>query len=353
MGITSQREREREEMYLLLVLLVSPAFGRPSSDQLDVGGDVSNQLESFISFIKKTGEILDNSELTEKVVESLLGAEQNLVEIEVDLKTLKYEVLELQIVGYYFPEYNKAKSYVRETRQELRELAYRNVKDVRDVKILLEDLNNDPVLLKISLGKMNNLMIKTLETLNEAEEKYNKAMQTFKNLHSTIASKHEQLEKMLTTYSLEHKAWRAMVNQACKNETNTGFLGFLKKIDTAIGFELDPFIEFDCPDRVKNEISKFGAELKKVKTITERILESGNNFDETIMEAMEILTGEIDQINSMTERAKDVSKNIDESPDEYLREYQTIATDFINGLDDLKNASDKFLAQPKDILLKN
>merc|ERR1711879_973078 len=131
-------------------------------------------------------------------------------------------------------------------------------------------------------------------------------VQTFKNLHSSIASKHEQLEKMLTTYSLEHKAWRAMVNQACKNETNT-----------------------------------------------ERILESGQYFDETILEAIEILAGEIDQINLMTERAKDVSKNIDESPDEYLREYQTIATDFINGLDDLKNASDKFLAQPKDIMLKN
>ena len=82
------------------------------------------------------------------------------------------------------------------------------------------------------------------------------------------------------------------------------------------------------------------------------MLESGQYFDETIMEAIEILAGKIEQINSMNERVKDFSKNIDESPDEYLREYQTIATDFINGLDDLKNASDKFLAQPKDIMLK-
>merc|ERR1712038_1075001 len=179
MGLHRERERERE-MYLILILLVSPAFGRPSSDQLDVGGDIGNLLESFISFSKKTGDILDNSKLTKKVVESLLGAEQNLLEMEVDLKTLKYEVKELQIVGNYFPEYNEAKSYVRETRQELRELAHRNVKDVRDMKILLEDPNIDAVVLKISLDKMNNLMIETLETLKEADKKYNKAVQTFK-----------------------------------------------------------------------------------------------------------------------------------------------------------------------------
>jgi len=360
MGITSQRERERERdnMYLILVLLVSPAFGRPSSDQLDVGGDISNLLESFISFSKETGEILDNSKLTEKVVESLLVAEQNLLEMEVDLKTLKYEVNELQIVGNYFPEYNTAKSYVRETRQELRLLAHRNVAEVRDLKILMEDPDIDAVLLKISLDKMNDLMIETIETLKEADKKYNKAVQIFKNLHSSIKSKHEQLEKLLTEDSSEHKTWVATVQQAameeCKNETDKGFFGILKNKDEEIlGLDLDDLLESNCPGRVENEISKFEAELQNLKTITERMLESGKYFDETIMEAIEILAGEIDQINSMTERAKDVSKNIDESPDEYLREYQTIATDFINGLDDLKNALDKFLAKPKDILLKN
>lgn len=279
--------------------------------------------------------------------------------MEVDLKTLKYKVPELQIVGNYFPEYNTAKSYVRETRQELRQFAYKNVVEVRDLKNLLEDPDIDPVLLKISLGKMNDLMIETLETLKEADKKYNKAVQTFKELNSSVASKHEQLQKLLTKDSAEHEAWVAMVEQAameeCKNKTEKGFFGFLKTLgkEIGVGKELDALIGRNCPGRVEEEISKFGAELEKLKTIAERMLKSGDNFDETIMEAIEILTGEINQISSMTERAKDVSKNIDESPDEYLREYQTIATDFINGLDDLKNAADKFLAQPKDILLKN
>jgi len=349
-------------MYLLLILLISPAFGRPSSDQLDVGADIISQLESFINFNKETGEILGNSNLTEKVVESLLGAEQNLLELEVDLKTLQYKVPELQIVGNFFPAYNEAKSYVRESRQELRELAHRTVADVRDLKLLLEDLDNEPVLLKISLGKMKDLMIESLETLKEVDEKYNKAVQTFKKLMSSITSKNEQLEKMLAKDSDDHRVWvetvTKAVTEACNNQTDKRFFGFVKVLDkeiSKIGIDtgLDDLIERNCPARVEDEISKFEAELENLKTISERMLESGDNFDETIKEAIEILTGKIEQINSMTERAKDVSKNIDEYPNEYLREYQTIGTDFINGLDDLKNASEKFLAQPKDILSKN
>jgi len=344
-------------MYLLLILLISPAFGRPSSDQLDVGADIVSQLQSFINFIKETGVILDNSNLTEKVVLSLLEAEQNHLEVKLNLEALQYKVPELQIVGNYFQDYmyNQAESYLRETSQELRKLAHRAVLDVRDVKILMKGFDNEPVLLKISLGKMEDLMIETLETLKEADKKFRSAVQTFENLNTSIASKYEQLGKMLANDSAEHKAWVDMVAQtateACKSKTEKGFFGFLKDIDKEIrkiGIDagIDDAIEKNCPDHVEDEISKFGAELENLQTITERMLERGDNFVETIKEAIESLTGEIEQINSMTEDAKDVSKNIDNYPTEYLREYQTIQTTFLSGLDDLKTASEKFLAQP-------
>merc|ERR1712183_894246 len=147
---------------------------------------------------------------------------------------------------------------------------------------------------------------------------------------------------MLTNNSAEHEAWRAMVEEVameeCKNKTEKGFFGFLKTLDK----ELEALGESNCPGSVVEEISKFGAKLENLKTIAERMLENGDYFDETIREAIEILTGEINQISSMTERAKDVSKNVDEYPTEYLREYQTLKTPFLNGLDDLKNASEKF-----------
>jgi len=349
-------------MYLLLILLASPAFGRPSSDQLDVGADIDEQLQSYISFNLETGEMLDNSSLIEKVVESLLGAEQNLLAMEVGLKTLQYEVPQLRIEGNYFPAYNEAKSSVRKTRQTFREFARRTVTEVRDLKILMENLDNEPMLLKISLDKMKDLMIETRKTLREAKENYNKAVQTFMGLKSSILSKNEQLEKMLIKDSADHKAWVETVTkevmEACKNKTENGFLGFLKDINkeivsnVGVDIGIDNAIERDCPANAEDKISEFEAELENQKTITERMLESGDNFDETIKEAIKILAGEIKQISRRTERVEDVSKNIDKYPEEYLRKFQTLGTNFLNGLDDLKKVSEKFLAQPKNILSK-
>merc|ERR1712079_130684 len=128
-SLDRERERERGEMYLLLILLISPAFGRPSSDQLDVGAEISNQLESFINFNNETGKMLLNSSLTEDVAKMLHEAEQKIIEMEAELKFLESE--ELKFKDNYFPKFNEAKSYLRETRQELRKLAHRTVTDVR------------------------------------------------------------------------------------------------------------------------------------------------------------------------------------------------------------------------------
>ena len=101
---------------------------------------------------------------------------------------------------------------------------------------------------------------------------------------------------------------------------------------------------------VEAEIAKYGATLEKLKTITDRMLESGFNFDQTINEAIDILIEEIDLINKWANRAEVVNKNIDKYPIEYLRKYKSIRTVFINGLDNLKIVAEQFLAQPVDIL---
>merc|ERR1712214_190878 len=170
---TSQREGERErDMALLLILLTPTAFGMPSSGQHDVGAKIANQLEIFNKFSDEAGKLLVNSSLIEEVVESLLGAEENLLQMGVGLKSLKYEFPKLRIDGNYFSDFNKAKSYVRQTRQGFREFAYKTVIELRDLKILIQDVDKsqDSILLKISLGKIKDLMIKTLKTLKEAEK---------------------------------------------------------------------------------------------------------------------------------------------------------------------------------------
>jgi len=340
-------------MYLLLILLISPAFGRPSNALIDVGGDIINQLDSIVGFNEETKSVFNNSNLFEKMSASLKEAERNIHEMEVELKTLESD--ELQFEDNYFPAYNEAKSYLRETRQGLRKLAHRTVTDVRDLKLLLEDLdkNEDTVLLKTAIGKMKDLMIKTLETLTEAKEKYNSAVETFDNLNSAIATHNRKLEKMVNTNSAEYKAWTSKTRGGIYGTITATTVGcIIADILGALGIcsAISLPTSVTAIAAIEVGIAEYRAEMEKLVTITGRMLKSGRTVDQDIKQAIDILTEEIDLINIWANSAEVVSNNIDNYPQEYLKKYISIRSVFINGLDDLKNASDTFLAQPVDIL---
>merc|ERR1712062_737220 len=199
----TERGRDRREMYLLLILLVSPAFGRPSSDQ-DAGANNENHLNDMLLFSNETGKFLLNSSLTEEVIRVLLEAEQSINEMNAKLKT--YELTATQFNDTYFPKFNKAKSYLRKSRRNLRKLAERTITDVRDMKIFLgaldetKDSSGVNFALKIFLKRMKDLMIETLET--------------FDNLKQQIDGENRKLNKMLDKNSEEYKAWKKDVNKA-------------------------------------------------------------------------------------------------------------------------------------------
>jgi len=342
-------------MFLLLALglLLSPAFGMPSSALIDIGSQIINQVDSIVGFTEETRAVFNNSDLFDTIAESLKIAEKNIQEMDAELKLLESE--ELQFEDNYFPAYNEAKRYLRETRQGLRKLAGRTVTEVRDLRILLEDLDKDedPVLLKASLDKMKGLMIETLETLKEALEKYNSAVETFENLNSSIATQNRKLEKMTNKNSAEYKAWTEKLRAgvyATITGTTTGCI--IADIFGALGIcsAVNAAISGATAAGIEAEIAKYGATLEKLKTITGRMLESGYDFDKNINAAIEILTEEIDLINNWANSAEVVNKNIDKYPQQYLKKYKSIRTVFINGLDDLNNAAEQFLEQPVDIL---
>merc|ERR1711992_55844 len=361
MGHREERERE---MVLLLILLMSTAFGKPSSEQLDIGADIANQLDILTKFSHEAGTLFVNSSLIEEVVKSLLVAEEDLLQMEVGLKTLTYQFPELRITGNYFTAFNRAKSYVRQTRQGFREFAHKANIELRDLKILIQDVNKseDSFLLEISLGKMKDLMSKTLKTLKEADENYKKAVQTFKDLNSSVTSKKEELDKMLSRPYAWRKTVTKVETEVCQNKSkdiNDRVNQFLKDTENFFTGTKDEDIrkfinrEQECLDRVPEKVSAFEAELEKLQGITGGTLEKTKHFDENIMKAIDILTGEIDHFEIRTEKVKDISQNIDNYPEEYLGEFLTIKTAFITGIDDLKKASENFLAQPKDILYLN
>jgi len=206
------------------------------------------------------------------IAENLLEAERNIV----------WDIGKTN----YFQAYNETKSHLRETRLGLRELALRTVRKVRDLKIWLEGLDESnealtKAILKIIINRVKDLlMIEPVESLKEANEKYNSAVETFENTKSIITT------------------------------------------------------EF----RDRKEIyQKFSPEI-------------GPTFGQTVDVFNGILTEEIDLISNWTQSAKVVSDNIDSYSEEILKEFKSLRTGFINGLSDLKNAADKFLAQPKDII---
>ena len=260
------------------------------------------------------------------------------------------ETSEVQFGDNYAPAYNKAKRYLVRLKQHIRELAASTVSEVRDLKIILKDPDVDEdAILKLSLDKMTNLIIKTLKTSKEALENYNAALETFENLIIGIEKQNRKLEKMVTKDSAEYKAWtqrtraglygfNGIITTSCIIADIFGYFGLCSTVnaitisvsDNAIGIEV--------------QIAQHADKLEMLKSITDRMLVTGSGFETSIHEAIGVLTDEIELITNWRNSTEFMNRNFDNYPKEYLKKY------IVNGLNYLQNSADNFLAQPGDIL---
>merc|ERR1712241_775950 len=119
----------------------------------------------------------------------LRKAEQNILEMETELNTFRND----------FNTFNEAKSSLRKTRQELRELARRTETEVEVMNILLDDLDNSkhPVLFTATIDKMKNLMIETKKELEGAQDEYYSALEAYSLLTSSVGLTHQKVESYL------------------------------------------------------------------------------------------------------------------------------------------------------------
>jgi len=350
-------------MYFHVLLFISPVFGMPSK--------TDNELRSFIDFSKETGDLLDNSDWIKQVFDSLEKTEPNVLGLEVELKTLPYEVEGLGIEGNYFPAYNEAKRYLRETGQKLREFAYKTKAEVRDLKTLFAaaDESNDSDLIRTVIDKMTGFMSDTLEKFRDANEKYKTAKKTFVDLKNLSTRSKDKVEKMLIEGSAEQEDWKKVVRDAVREENNipeqakklrdeinARWADIVEKAEPKYRAEINATIHADggaSIDRevkaqieskveadIKFAITGYNAKLNKLKEVTVNMLESGKSFEDTIDNAMNIL-GE--KITKITDSANVFGENKDE--EEILTKYQNIRTDLIQGLDDLKNSAETFLSE--------
>lgn len=277
----------------------------------------------------------------------LLEAEQSILEMQTELKTLQTEVI--QFDDNYFPKFNSAKYYLRQSRQDLRRLADRTVIDVRTMKIMLEyfDETNEFILLKKSIDIMRELMIRTLETLKNNKENYNSALGTFDNFKNKTGN--QKLTKMLDEDSKE--LIRLSSISTCGD---LAYLPCLIFDVSALWFPHCGWVRYDCLMArcwlgggcwFDDVVEKYTEEIRKLKRISDRMLKSGNNFDQALNVAIDDLENEIDIIGKWTQSAETVSDNIEEYPGEFLKLFKSMRTLYITGLDELKNAAEEFLEE--------
>merc|ERR1712062_511549 len=200
-----------------------------------------------------------------------------------------------------------------------------------------------------------------------ANEKYQTAKNTFVALKNSSTGSKDKVEKMLNTDSAEYRKWVEVVTKAVREENN------IPEQEKKLKAKLDAQIERmeaeeiqrtgevkklndgthnayaaginAIEERVKAQteaaIERYNAKLEKLKEFTDSMLESGDSFEETIDNAMRILTEKIEKIAMSTESANLVSEN----KETFLTKFQDISSDLTTELDGLKKSAETFLAR--------
>merc|ERR1712062_418964 len=330
MGSSSQTGRERK-MSLLVLLLISSAFGRPSSEvEADINEKVQ-QLDNSVRFINETRNLWNNSRLLGSVSADLLAAEQNILEMETELNNLQ-EVSALINPTNYFPKFNEAKSYLRQTRQELRGLAFKTVDEVKDLTKILKALDKSGhiTLLKLLLAKMKDLMIETLKILKVANEKYGEAHKTFNNLVSSI-----EKQKGIVSQTLIKVDKKFQEDETASENSDCNDIA-LQVVTLGICKLVHYYVH-------EKPLEKSRAELAVLESKTDRLLDKTKILNRDIEEAIIVLSKEIELINDWVIKAEQVKNNIDVYSAKFLEKMKIIKDIFIQGLDDLKDAAQNYL----------
>ena len=194
-------------MYIRFLLLMTLTLVMSNTPIIDVGMDAIEQMDSLMEFNDKTRNVFNNGKkIFEVVKEFLEEAEKNILEMRSEIDKIEYEELNAEDIS----RYHRVKSSLEKVRQDLTKLARRTVTDVRDMMIILDDLDvsNDPVLLRISIDNMKDLMDDTKKTLEEAKAKYNDAVDAFQSFMFSIQQKNRGLDRKIETKVRDHEGWK-------------------------------------------------------------------------------------------------------------------------------------------------
>jgi len=284
----------------------------------------TSALNSTIKAAKDTFELLD--ELCDE-------AKENIVKLNAELKRLDKQ--ETEFNEEYFPKFNSARSKLKKVRNKLRKLAGKTVYKTRSMKNLLAALENNKKDKKVFLGaalkEMKSLMISSKKILDEALDEYYLTIQAFEDLNSAIQVTNHYLSKFKDPESEEYKE----VEKNTQKIKGNKIFHLLRDFLGCFGI---------CSYLYNKEVyGPYMATLDKFEKLTGNILAKGKKIDDTMKEANAFLNSEIELIVDWTSNVEQVSENIDDYPEEYLRKYEAFRSIFIAGLDDLQKTAQEFL----------
>jgi|ERR1712004_414880 len=344
-----QGERKRE-MYLLLILLISPALGRPSSAQ----SGVANNLEAVSEFPKRMSQLVKNSRLFGTIAVHLQEAKQNIRAMDAELRSLQSEVSGLRNTDNYFPEFEEALNYIRLARKDLSKLAQTTQIEANKLINLLEvlDIMKDPniqlPLLTKFIASTKSLMLETKKKLEDARGKYNRAHQAFENLIVSVATQNALVDQTVKQKNAQYQEDKAFAEAV--RYSNCNFDYGIGQVISELGV-WNPLCGLQESGIASiSEIREIWLERDRVKLVNlksklESILEKTRILNQDIDEAIEVIKVEVELISKWAVSAEVVSQNIDEYPEEKLKKFKSMRRIFKNGLNALRIDAENFIDQ--------
>jgi len=327
-------------MYLLIILLISPALGRPSS----APPGVVNKLETVSEYTKGMSQLMENSKLLGIIPEHLQEAKQNIREVDAELRSLHSEISGLRNTDNYFPEFEEALDYIRLARKDLYKLAQTTQITATNLTWNLNflDFSPDPniqlPLISTFIATTKSLMLETKKKLEDARGKYNSAQQAFDNLIVSVATQNEILDQTVKHMNAQYQEDKA----SAERDRSTCDPLPIKVFTLGLSLGLCPLIHHY---RFKVPLEEDRVKLVNLKSKSNRILRKTRILNRDIEDAIEVITVEIDLIIEWTASAKVVEQNLVSYPEEFLRKFKSIRTIFKNGLDALNTDAKNFVEQ--------
>ena len=275
-------------MYIRLLLLMTPTLVMSNTPIIDVSMDVIEHMDFLMEFNEKTPIIFKNGKKIFEVVKDFLEeAEKNILDMRSEIDHIEYEELNAEDIS----RYHRVKSSLEKVRQDLTKLAHKTVIDVRDMMIILDDLDesNDPILLQLSIENLKDLMEVTKKTLEEAKAKYNDAVDAFQNFMSSIQQKNRGLNRKIAAKVRDHEGWKTTARRV----EWTGLIGAFGWTLAGFGpwYYLTPLIP--ACFIIETKIGDYKKELIRFISKADDIMAKSKKIEKDIKVGIKIITDEI------------------------------------------------------------